>query len=307
MAIRPDNHIRTGIGIGNPGARQVIDALDNGTINADYSIENKGAQDAINMTDILTDNIDDGLLPDDAKDFIKFKIHVIDPTNPTNSDLIVFRAFLDDFNDDFRATYNNYQYNGRAESFYTYGGFERTLNFSFKLVAQTRQEMKPLYRKLNYLAAQTTPEYSANGRIRAKFNRLTIGDWCNETPGFFNTVGLRWSNKYPWEISAENNTASNVGKDGIQMNQLPQMLDVQCQYTIIHDFAPQNNKNMPYILPHRGITEGQRWIEAGEVKKTDSTPAPAPISPLQPSQLDTGFNRGNVGGLHGGQLPNLIT
>ena len=98
MAIRPDNHIRTGIGIGNPGARQVTDALDNGTVNADNSIENKGAQDAINMTDILTDNINDGLLPDDAKDFIKFKIHVIDPANPTNSDLIVFRAFLDDFN-----------------------------------------------------------------------------------------------------------------------------------------------------------------------------------------------------------------
>ena len=76
--------------------------------------------------------------------------------------------------------------------------------------------MKPLYQKLNYLVAQTAPSYR-NGRMRAKFNRLTIGDWCNELPGFFESIDLSWTGKYSFEVDAE----KKVGTDNLRMNQLP--------------------------------------------------------------------------------------
>lgn len=259
MAIRPDNHIRTGVGIGNPGSRNSEQAYKDGVTNADYSIEYKGGQDTLNMTGILEDNLDAGYSSDTSKDFIKFKIHVIDPLNANNSDLLVFRAFLENVGDDYSANYNSYNYNGRAEKFYTYDSFNREISFKFKIVAQTRQEMKPLYQKLNYLVAQTAPEYSPQGRMRAKFNRLTIGDWCNEIPGFFTSVNLSWSNKYPWEINTEN--IGTTGTDNLIMSELPQMLDVSCNYIPIHDFAPENRRDAPFILPTRGLGgEGQNWI-----------------------------------------------
>jgi hypothetical protein len=60
--------------------------------------------------------------------------------------------------------------------------------------------MMPLYQKLNYLVAQTAPNYSSTGRIRTPFLKLTIGDWFNKLPGLITSVGLSWQKDYPWEI-----------------------------------------------------------------------------------------------------------
>ena len=83
------------------------------------------------------------------------------------------------------------------------------------------------------LVAQTAPSYK-NGRMRTKYSRLTIGDWCNELPGFFESVNLSWKGSYSWEIDSE----ERLGTDGIRINQLPQNLDVDCSFKPIHDFAP---------------------------------------------------------------------
>jgi len=80
------------------------------------------------------------------KDLINFRIEAIDSNNPTASDMMVFRAFLDTFTDNYTAGWNKYKYSGRAESFYTYNTFDRKISFSFKIAAQTRWEMRPLYR-----------------------------------------------------------------------------------------------------------------------------------------------------------------
>ena len=73
------------------------------------------------------------------------------------------------------------------------------------VAAQTRHEMKPLYRKLNYLASNTAPEYSDVGRIRTPFMKLTIGDWFNGLPGVLSSVNLSWEVNYPWEIKMDTN------------------------------------------------------------------------------------------------------
>ena len=63
--------------------------------------------------------------------------------------------------------------------------------------------MMPLYRKLNYLASNTAPEYSNMGRIRTPFMRLTVGSWCDRLPGIMTSVGISWKTNYPWEISID--------------------------------------------------------------------------------------------------------
>jgi len=254
---RPD--ITQDMGRGNPGSpKRFIDP--DSIEEIDYSVQNVGYRDARNLLPII-DVTTDGAIPQDIpRDLIKFNIKVIDPENPSNAELLVFRAYLDDINDSYTAGYNNYKYNGRAEKFYTYNEFDRNISFKFRIQAQSRQEMKPLYQKLNYLVAQTAPSYS-NNRMRSKFNRLTIGDWCNEIPGFFTNISLSWKGAYSWEVDSEETT----GTDGERMNQLPHQLDVKCTYKPIHDFAPENSQNSPFILPYRGgLDEGQRWTKSSE-------------------------------------------
>ena len=226
----PEQHINTR-GVYNPSRNIKIDG--EGLI--DYSIPNKGSQDLKNMFPI-TDNSSEIDIPEDL---IKFQIEVINSTNPSAGEILAFRAFLDDLSDDYTGGYNSYKYNGRAEKFYTYNEFNRSISFSFKIAAQSRDEMVPLYTKLNYLVAQTAPEYSSNGRMRGKFSRLTIGDWINGIPGFFESVSLKWNKSYPWEINLKGDT-----------KQLPHVMDVSCKFTPIHDFAPSNDKDTPFILPY---------------------------------------------------------
>lgn len=172
------------------------------------------------------------------KDFVNFRFEAIDSLDINKSNLVVFRAFLTDVTDNYKATFNTYKYNGRAEEFYTYQKFNRDIGFQFKIAAQTRSELKPLYQKINYLASFTAPEYSSIGRIRTPFLRLTIGDWFKRLPGVLTSVNLKWGTDYSWEVNLENSTEVKV---------LPHVLDISCAYLPIHEFLPQRSPNSPFI------------------------------------------------------------
>ena len=174
------------------------------------------------------------------KDMIPFRFEVIDSENPVDTFYIIFRAFLENFDDNYNATHNEIKYNGRGEQFYTYNTFKRTVNIGFKVAAQSRHEMKPLYKKLNYLVAQTAPDYSSFGRIRTPYLKLTMGDYLRKTPGIINNIGIRWNKDYPWEIKLD------ASKDS-KMLILPHVLDVNLTFTPIHSFTPNNRIDAPFI------------------------------------------------------------
>ena len=196
------------------------------------------------------------------KDYIKFRIAVVDTDNPLNDNVILFRALLDNVADSFSGEWNSYKYNGRAEKFYTYGGFDRSISFGFKIHTQTRWEQKPLWRKLNYLVAQTAPEYK-NRRMRGVFSRLTIGDWMNEIPGFFTSINLGWNTAYPWEIRYDSEGAD---KD---LNEYPHILDVSCTFQPVHNFAPSNSPTTPFILPDIGVNNNRRYARISDDESAD--------------------------------------
>ena len=191
------------------------------------------------------------------KDYIKFRIAVVDTENPLNDNVILFRALLDNVSDSFSGEWNSFKYNGRAEKFYTYGGFDRSIDFGFKIHTQTRWEQKPLWRKLNYLVAQTAPEYK-NRRMRGVFSRLTIGDWMNEIPGFFTSINLGWNTTYPWEIRLDD---KGTDKD---LNEYPHILDVSCTFQPVHNFAPSNSPTTPFLLPEIGVSGNRKYARQSD-------------------------------------------
>ena len=156
---------------------------------------------------------------------------------------------------------------------FTYQGFKRTFSFSFKVAAQSKKEMKPLYRKLNYLVSNLAPDYANNGRMRAPFIKLCIGAYMDRTPGFLTSMNLKWQKDYPWEIALN----SPEGGDDSEMHVLPHVLNVSCNFTPIHDFVPRKSiEESPFIIP--GSTSGlhtegtnRKWL-SGKDAKSQPTP-----------------------------------
>ena len=210
-----------------------------------------GAIDKLNALTIIkkTNNVVPEEIAKYLDDYVKMQFEVIDQTNTSSTNLIAFRAFIDSIGDDYNASHNEFKYNGRGESFYVYSKFKRQIGLKFKIAAQTRHEMKPLYQKLNYLAAQTAPQYSSGGRIMTPFMRVTVGDWFNRIPGIVNSVSLGWQKDYTWEIKADDVLDAD-------MLVLPHVLDVNFTFTPIHDFLPSNAMNTPFLgINSWGITQ----------------------------------------------------
>ena len=163
-------------------------------------------------------------------DLIRFRFKIITPQTTTGGDTKIthlnFRAFLDSFTDDYTANWSSFKYIGRAEDFHTYGGFERTINFSFKVAALSRQELQPMYDKLNLLAGSLAPTYVGSSYMRGNFTAITIGDYLINQTGFLSSVGLSWNTDYPVGGRAED-------------SQLFHILDVNCAFTPIHHFNTQ--------------------------------------------------------------------
>jgi len=280
--------------LGDPGIKMESTEEDS------YNVYNVSTVDKISAANIFKrENFAD--YSSEFEDYIKFRIAVVDTENPLNDNVMVFRAYLDSLSDDYSGDWSSHKYNGRAENFYTYSGFDRKISFSFKIHTQTRWEQKPLWRKLNYLVSQTAPEYK-NRRMRGVFSRLTIGDWMNEVPGFFTSVGLSWATAYPWE--------TRYDKDGADrdLNEYPHILDVQCAFTPVHNFAPSNSPTTPFILPEIGVNESRKYarqsndenrdqfgadgVAANTETSTPPTPPPVPTPPPAPANdlIDTPSN-----------------
>ena len=113
------------------------------------------AIDKVNALDVKRSPLD---AIKDSRDLIQLEFQVM---TPDDTYYLAFRAFLDTFDDSFNGSWNSNKYLGRADSFYTYSGFERTINIGFKIAAATKEEMKPLYRKAATLASVTAPTATA--------------------------------------------------------------------------------------------------------------------------------------------------
>ena len=187
--------------------------------------------DKINALDIQDSKVNG---EKEGRDFIKFRFHIV---TPETTRILYFRAFLDSFADNYSATWNGVKYLGRAEDMQVYGGFGRKISLSFKIAAATRAEMKPLYRKMVYLASATAPTYGQAGQfMRGTITKLTVGDYVYELPGVLNSVNFTWQQDYPWEIAMKEPEAD--GGDN-SMQELPMVMDCQIEFTPIHTFTPE--------------------------------------------------------------------
>lgn len=194
-------------------------------------------------------------------DFAQFYFELVDLNEDSPNSLIQFRAFIDSFTDNYTGTWNEHNYVGRGESFYTYGKFNRNVDISFKIAAQSKPEMSALYQKMVLLASSTAPTYSMSGFMRGTFVKLTLGDYFDSLPGFLNSVNFSWNNSYQWdtalfgEVEDQNDVPGDFNTD-LHSQVLPMALECSVSFTPIHEFVPQTGA-LPYFTKKSGTTKNQ--------------------------------------------------
>lgn len=182
------------------------------------------------------------------RDLIKFKFDIIDNITPSETTPLQFRAYLTSFVDSFNPSWDSVKYIGRGEEFYNYTGFSRNISFNLAFAALTRQELIPLYNKINTLASLTAPDYTSEGYIRGNILKLTIGDYIDNQPGIIDSLSYNIEDNTMWEINLEGD--KNIG-------QFPHVLRAQIGMKLIHNGLPKKGYNFigvdgqydPYEVP----------------------------------------------------------
>jgi hypothetical protein len=148
---------------------------------------------------------------------------------------IHFRAFLDSISDSYEASWDATKYLGRGENFYTYNGFNRKVSLSWTVAAQSKAELIPMYKKLNYLASTLAPDYSPDGYMRGNLVKLTVGGYFYEQPGFITGLSFDISEDTSWEIGID----PTGGRD-TSVSEVPHIIRVKgFSFIPIHEFAPR--------------------------------------------------------------------
>jgi hypothetical protein len=177
-----------------------------------------------------------------AQDLIQFYFSsiVLSGHNYCPAEVIVFRAIFDNITDSHNPSWNPIKYMGRADPLYTYEGYERSVNFGFTVHIGSRDEMKASWRKLNYLASWTAPEYTKNGFIRGPLIRLNIGNLFRKMPGFINSLSYSFDNTgTTWEIAKllEDDAMNQKTSPGVL--ELPKTVNVSVGFTPVGMYRPE--------------------------------------------------------------------
>ena len=183
-----------------------------------------------------------------TKDFIKFfmtgpKLTPWSDAETVKDDVMVFRAIITSLTDSYNPSWSPVQFIGRADPAYNYTGYSRDINLDFTVYATDRDELKPIWRKLNALAGYTAPEYDGSSiALKGPYLRLTIGDLFYQQPLIINSL-------YFTMQDSETTWETNIEQDGSNM-QVPKQIQVSLGGTLITDYLPQKGGRF-YTLAHK--------------------------------------------------------
>ena len=270
-------NIEERVNLGDPGKSQNV-----------YSYATGGRLvDKINASGMYEAEIANHL--GDKNDLVKFSIGVLQNNDTKKADFMHFRSFIDSFDDSYNADWGSTQYVGRGDKFHNYQGFNRSINMSFTVYAQSKAELIPMYEKLNFLASSLAPSYGEGGFMQGNLVYLTLGGYLFKQLGIIKGLTYTVPQESTWEIGI-----GDAGGFDESVKELPHMIKVSgLSFTPIHDFLPRkakpyNQRDTRFIALANGtnkenISYSQTREESyriGKLDKIQSKPItlPSPVS-----------------------------
>ena len=229
-----------------------------------------------------------------GRDLIKFRIEVLNNDNPVegglNTDVLAFRAYIENMDDNFTSQWKEFNYMGRGESFYTYEGFKRSINLTYTIFAHSEEEMSIVWTKINYLMSIMAPDYNTKNQMRGNYVYLTVGDYIYRQPGIvdsLNFTNLFGDSQTGWEIalnepeSEADVSTDNQGTRDFKQYEIPKMVKVQMSFKPIHNFLPKrmyNEDKMPnntatFVTPNHMLLPSRynRYLPSTQLPPTTNT------------------------------------
>ena len=222
-SLAPDynlENIENRVGLGSPGKKNTTTSY----------AGNTRVLDKINASLFYEDTSPDHKT--DKNDLVKFSIGVLKNDGTGNSKYMHFRSFINSFSDDYSADWGDVQYVGRGDKFYNYKGFSRSIKMSWTVHAQSKAELIPMYKKLNFLASSLAPDYSSGGFMRGNLIRLTVGGYLYNQLGILKSISYTIPNESTWEIGI-----NDTGGSDSDVKELAHMIEVTG-----FDFIPIESK-----------------------------------------------------------------
>ena len=144
---------------------------------------------------------------------------------------IFFRAFIEGLTENVSPSYAPHNYVGRSEPVWVYERAERELSFTLKLVAQTKDELKMIYKKMDKLTSLCYPEYmddAYGSRMKPPLTRFRYGELYGKTND--ELLGYIKSLSYTVEDSSPYETEKN--------HRVPRHITATIGYQVIHNKVP---------------------------------------------------------------------
>jgi hypothetical protein len=156
-------------------------------------------------------------------DILTVAFRIIDPFT-LNGDRILLSAYMNGFKDSFNATWNETNYVGRAESFYVYNKFKRSVSFNLQIPCFNREQLFEKHRGLGQLAATTAGSYD-NNFLGGVLIKLNVGNYIVGEYGILNSLDYSIPNDASWDILPD--------------GRLSMLLDASFNFTIVHKDLPE--------------------------------------------------------------------
>jgi len=141
---------------------------------------------------------------------------------------IQFRGTITGLTDTFSPSWDAIKFGGRADQGYKYGTFERSVSFNFQVYATSRDDMAPMWKKLERLSTMTMPQYAGTEGYNGTLVKFRVGDLYKSKLAFIDSLTYTISDDAPWDINLD-------GKLG----ELPMGVEVAIGFKVLDAKRPQ--------------------------------------------------------------------
>jgi len=190
-----------------------------------------GSRNTYNNTNVFARN-DSSIFTVIFRAINPFGPTAIDKTTglPGNEERWAFNGYINGYKDNFNATWNDINYVGRAESFYVYNKFKRSVSFGLQVPCFNKTQLFEKHRALGQLASTTAGSYNNNllGGVLLKVN---VGNYLVGEYATLDSIDYSIPSEASWDVA----------DDAL----LSMYLDVSFNLTIIHKTLPKYQQTGP--------------------------------------------------------------
>jgi hypothetical protein len=207
----------------------VTQRISNGLIQARFFTTknpniNRGATDFKYLRgDRITNAFDRTEQYQDEK-LLAIKFTIIDPFKTDKNKTLTFSAYIKGFKETFDGTWNETNYVGRSESFYTYNKFKRNASFNLDIPCFNSKQLIDKHKALETLLSTTAGSYD-NNFLGGVLTTIKLGNYLDNQYAIINSISYEVPDESSWDVD----------------KQLAMYIKATFNITIINKVLPQYN------------------------------------------------------------------